>query len=130
MYPELTITSTDDWDTFVKPREKVELDFIVDPMIYRTADVFLRGKAAIGKTFGSSEQIRRAINRNVDSIATFFDCLILSENLPIIDYGITFDQNVGFDSHTLCRDVQSSRARAHFSAYLRSSLQGSSAGRA
>jgi hypothetical protein len=109
MYPELTIQSTEDWNTFAKPREKVELDIIVDPMIYRTADVFLRGKTGVGKTFGSSEQVRRAIKRNVDSIATFFDCFILSENLPIIDYGLTFDQNVGFDSYNFieqCNQVE------------------------
>jgi hypothetical protein len=98
MYPELTISKTEDWHSFANPRNGIALDVIVDPMIYRTADVFLRAKSGVSKTLHSSEQVRKAINRNVDSLATFFDLFILSENLPIIDYGITFDPHVGLDS--------------------------------
>lgn len=85
------------WNRY-SSRSITVLDVIVDPMIYRTADVFLRAKSGVSKTLHSSEQVRKAINRNVDSLATFFDLFILSENLPIIDYGITFDPHVGLDS--------------------------------
>jgi hypothetical protein len=98
MYPELTIQASEDWKSFAKPARNVALDIIDDPMIYRAADVFLRGKTGVQKTFGDSEQVRRAIKRNIDSLATFFEAFFLSENLPIINYGVTFDPNVGFDS--------------------------------
>src|SRR6185312_13364338 len=99
MRPDLTIQSTGDWNNFTKPEKGVELDTILDPMIYRTADVFLRGKAGVSRTFRSAGQVREAINRNIDSLTIFFDSIILAENLPIIDYGITFDPNIGFDAY-------------------------------
>jgi hypothetical protein len=98
MYPDVTINTTEDWQSFTKPEEGVQMDVIVDPMIYRTADVFLRGKTGVSSTFGSTEQVQTAIKRNIDSLTTFFDSFVLSENLPIIDYGITFDPHVGLDS--------------------------------
>jgi hypothetical protein len=36
-----------------------------------------------------------------DPLVTFFDALILSERLPIIDYGYTFDSQIGFEQHDL-----------------------------
>jgi hypothetical protein len=109
MYPNVTIESTQDWQSFTTPEEGVQLDVIIDPMIYRTADVFLRGKAGVSGTFGSTEQVQSAIQRNIDSLATFFDSFVLSENLPIIDYGITFDAHVGLDSFDIierCNQVE------------------------
>ncbi len=67
-------------------------------MIYRTAEVFLRGKRSVSQTLASEEQVLQSIQRNVDSLMVFFDLIVLSRQLPIIDYGITFDRNVGLDT--------------------------------
>lgn len=101
MQPDLVIEKVQDWDRFTNPEKSVALDLIVDPMIYRTADVFMRGKSGVSQSFGNSDAVWQAINRNIDSLVIFFDNLILSENLPIIDYGSTFDKHVGFDEHPI-----------------------------
>lgn len=109
MHAELTITKTDEWQNFAKPQTDITLDVIVDPMIYRTADVFLRGKTGVSETMSSWEQVRKAITRNIDSLTMFFDLFILSENLPIIDYGITFDPHISLNPSEIiekCNQVE------------------------
>jgi hypothetical protein len=116
MYPELTIEETAQWQSFANPRQDIKLDVIVDPMIYRTADVFLRGKSGVTRTMRSLDQVRQAINRNIDALTIFFDLFILSDNLPIIDYGVTFDPHVGLDSSEIidrCNQVEKVLTSVH-----------------
>jgi hypothetical protein len=100
--PDVVVVSkTEQWKGFRKPRENVELDLIVDPMIYRTADVFLRGQAGVAQTFSDAGAVWEAITRNIDGLAIFFDNIILAKNLPIIDYGITFDKELKLPKQAL-----------------------------
>jgi hypothetical protein len=95
----VVISSTSEWANFSKPKANAELDVIVDPMIYRTADVFLGGKTGVEKSLPNAGEAWASIQRNIDSLALFFDNLILCKNLPIIDYGITFDKQLGVQKY-------------------------------
>jgi hypothetical protein len=101
MEPDLIVKNVADWQKFTNFTPAGGLDAVVDPMIYRTAEVFLRGRPGVSQTLASEDQVRKSIQRNLDSLMTFFDLLILSRTLPIIDYGTTFDQNVGIDADTI-----------------------------
>jgi hypothetical protein len=106
---DLIIEKETDWQDFAN--EKTGFDLIVDPMVYRSADVYLRGqRGSEGSLSGKSESaaVWQALLANVGSLSAFFDALILSERLPMIDYGMTFDSNVGFKQHNLyqkCNDA-------------------------
>jgi hypothetical protein len=40
---------------------------------------------------------RNSLTRELSGLVTFVDLFILSKNLPIIDYGVTFDKQAGLD---------------------------------
>src|SRR5262249_21726876 len=46
----------------------------------------------------------------VDSIEAFFDAFILSERLPLVDYGSTFDSNIGFEPQSVYRRINEAAA--------------------
>jgi len=98
MNPDLVVQNNEDWKRFTNFTPEGGLDAVVDPMIYRTAEVFLRGRPGVSQTLASEDQVRKSIQRNLDSLMMFFDLIVLSRQLPIIDYGITFDRNIGVDS--------------------------------
>jgi hypothetical protein len=92
MSKEATIaiaTASDLKSTF----RKNKLELIVDPMVFRSADVFLRGGqgATASLPEKDTDKLWAALSDNIGSVVAFFDALVLSEKLPIIDYGITFD---------------------------------------
>lgn len=103
--PDLVIESDADWTKF----QGGPPDLIVDPMVYRTADVYLRGRAGVEESIPGSDpdQVWYSLSDNIGSLASFFDALVLSERLPIIDYGVTFDSQIGFEQYDLyqrCND--------------------------
>jgi hypothetical protein len=78
------------------------LDTVIDPMVFRSADVFLRGKKEAEETLGQDgDDVWEALSANVGSLVAFFDTLLLSERLPIIDYGITFDNQLTYETQPL-----------------------------
>lgn len=95
MKPDIKISTLNDW---TKLREE-KIDVIVDPMIVRSADLWLQGKS------GAGEEVWEALSQNVDSIEAFFDALLLAERIPLVDYGLTFDSNIGFEPKCLYRRV-------------------------
>jgi hypothetical protein len=80
-----------------------KLNVVVDPMVFRTADVFLRG----AKGMGQSRELKHpatmwsAISSNIGSLCTFFDALILEKRLPMYDYAMTFPPDIETGRHTL-----------------------------
>jgi hypothetical protein len=76
----ITITNDADWD------QLRSLDVVVDPTIYRTAEVFFQGERAAR----NKAEVWNAISANVGSLATFVDAIILNDQLPIFDYLSTF----------------------------------------
>lgn len=92
MSPDIVVQSPDDWN-LVRQRN---LGVVVDPMVFRTADVFLRGAAGALQSpeMVAPEDKWRAISANVGSLCAFFDTLILEPSLPMYDYDITFPPDI------------------------------------
>jgi hypothetical protein len=61
----------------------------------RGAEQSLPGKQA--------DDVWQALSANLGSLVAFFDALILSERLPLIDYGYTYESRIGFEQHELYR---------------------------
>jgi hypothetical protein len=100
--PDVEIKNHTDWqEKFPGGQPEV----IVDPMIFRSADVYLRGRKGVEQSLPGKkpDDVWKALSANVGSLVTFFDALILSERLPIIDYGFTYDSQIGFDQYDLYR---------------------------
>ncbi|UQX89268.1 hypothetical protein M6D93_04505 [Jatrophihabitans telluris] len=70
------------------------LGVIVDPVIFRMGQIFLKGRAAAGAL---AEQQSAAITDDLASLVTFFDLLVLHEQLPAFNYTSTFDIGLNFD---------------------------------
>ncbi len=89
MNPDVRISNPGDWNMF---RGKL-LDVIVDPMVFRSAEIFFRGKNEATKILpiGDAQMIWEALSGDLGSLTSFFDQIILTHRLPIIDYGVTFD---------------------------------------
>lgn len=101
--PDIVIDTPGSWQKF---REK-QLDLIVDPMVYRAADVFFRGRSLARDTLpiADAAAIWGVLSSDIESLTTFFDQIILADQLPMIDYGMTFDSALGYDSPWICRVV-------------------------
>jgi len=95
METEIRIETSDDWKKIPK--------VVVDPMVFRTADVFLRGLKGIEKSPDKKEpeQMWSAIRSNIGSLCAFFDAVILEDRLPMYDYKITFTPDLYHGKHTL-----------------------------
>ena len=66
------------------------LTTVVDPLVFRTGDVFLRGQKRITATDPGkdTEAVWKALEANIGSLATFFDLLVLQPQIPIFDYRV------------------------------------------
>jgi hypothetical protein len=82
------INSEQDW----KDLGRDGLDTILDPLVFRAADVFLAGGERLDGT--KAEQRWSAVRSSIGSLCTFFDSIILEEQLPIFDYNITFPGDI------------------------------------
>lgn len=47
----------------------------------------------------------KALSKDIHSVQTFFDQIILADHLPLIDYGETFDSALGYDTPRVCQIV-------------------------
>lgn len=101
--PDITISSDLDWERLFE----LKMDSIVDPMILRVGDVFLRGKTGAMATLSEPDpaKILEALTGDVGSLTTFFDQLVLAEALPVIDYGTTFNKTLQYDTPWICQRV-------------------------
>lgn len=77
----ITIEQDGDWEQL-----RDQLKVVVDPTIFRTAEVFLQGERAAS----NKRALWQAISANVGSLAAFVDAVVLNQKLPIFDYLSTF----------------------------------------
>jgi len=68
------------------------LTTVVDPMVYRSADVFLRGAEAFPAA--ELEKYRRGLCANVGALIAFFDALVFNDALPMFNYAYTFPKDL------------------------------------
>lgn len=102
----LIVSNATDWTHF--PSEK--LDVIVDPMIFRSGHLLLRGPSG---ALGSPEDVWQRLYQNLGSLITFFDALILNERLPLIDLGFTFGDMVVQDLTRYCNQYEQILTAVH-----------------
>ena len=95
------IDGSDDWHRLIERN----LTTVLDPMVYRAGEIFLRGRS--GRALGNSPAIpldeTRAwdfLDKNLLALGFFFDAVILNERLPIFNYGDTFDMHLDFDQRS------------------------------
>jgi hypothetical protein len=99
MNPDITIKTDVDW----KKLRAEKMNAILDPMIVRSADLWLRGRK--GQTDEKAPEVWAALDKNIDSLEAFFDAFILSERLPLVDYWTTYDSNIGFEPASLYQRI-------------------------
>jgi len=78
----IAISQENDWEKLRARGLKV----VVDPTVFRTAEVFLQGQRAAR----DKRALWQAISANVGSLGTFIDAIVLNDKLPIFDYLSTF----------------------------------------
>jgi hypothetical protein len=69
---------------------------VLDPLVFRTADAFMRGAPSEG-----DQAIAEALEKNVDALAAFVDAVMLHDRLPLFDYGVSWEPNLAGSDATL-----------------------------
>jgi hypothetical protein len=77
------ITEPEDWATL----KGLGADVVLDPVVLRTAHLFLLGRSRTNKP----EEVWKAIEGNIGTLAAFVDAIILSDQIPVFNYGSTYD---------------------------------------
>ncbi|HZM90573.1 MAG TPA: hypothetical protein VFF31_28900 [Blastocatellia bacterium] len=87
---DLTIAKKSDWEELHKRGLRV----IVDPLIYRLGQIFLEGEHAAG----DKKNVRwHAVEGDLGALVSFFDLIVLNDQLPAFNYTDTFDMGLNFD---------------------------------
>jgi hypothetical protein len=88
----VTIAQPDDWSAIANLGGPV-----VDPMIVRCGEIFLRG-AAGARDPGAAWDL---LTKNIHALGMFFDRLILDKQIPVFNYADTFDIDQNFNARAL-----------------------------
>lgn len=76
-----------------------QFGFVPDPMILRSAEIFLNGLSGAAALDSDEWRLLSALRENTGGISDFFDMLVTRERIPLINYQDTFDRNsIGFTS--------------------------------
>ena len=86
---DLTVAESGDWEGL----QKRGLRVIVDPLIYRLGQIFLEGEHAAG----DKKEVRwHALEGDLGALVSFFDLIVLNDQLPAFNYTDTFDIGLNF----------------------------------
>jgi len=89
---KVSIEKPDDWPAIAKLGGPV-----VDPMILRCGELFLRGAAGVTDADAAWD----LMTKNIHALGMFFDRLILDEKIPVFNYADTFDFGQNFNRSAL-----------------------------
>jgi hypothetical protein len=89
---KVTVEQSDDWLAIAALGGPV-----VDPMILRCGELFLRGAAHARK----ADEAWDLMTKNIHALGTFFDRLVLDAKIPVFNYVDTFDLEQNFDDRAL-----------------------------
>lgn len=89
----IEIVKADDWKNLTKGR----ITTVIDPMVIRCGELFLRGASEVG----DPESTWGLLDKNLHAIGMFFDQIVLNEKIPIFNYGDTFDSGLDLDKRVL-----------------------------
>ena len=88
MAEKITISKESEWSKLTDQ----SIETVVDPMVYRCGQLFLQG----AKKTDERGKVWDLLDKNIFSIGTFFDSIILYEKLPVFNYADTFDSELNF----------------------------------
>lgn len=71
-----------------------QFGFVPDPMILRSAEIFLNGLSGAAELDSSEWRLLEALRENTGGISDFFDILVTRDRVPLINYQDTFDRNM------------------------------------
>jgi len=99
----IQVLQPQDWQKLIDAR----LVTVVDPMVYRTGEIFLRGRrspesaetAALGAPL-DEQTAWTFLEENLLTLGFFFDALILNDALPIFNYSDSFDLRLNFEKRS------------------------------
>jgi hypothetical protein len=83
------VAARDDWGLLANRG----LTTVVDPMVYRSADVFIRG-AKTARKKGNEQFAWDGLHANTGSLVAFFDAIVFHDALPMFDYDQTFPEDI------------------------------------
>jgi hypothetical protein len=86
---DMTIERPEDWEELVNRG----LGVVVDPFVFRLGQFFLDGKEA---NAGTDQTRWQAIASDLGALVTFFDLIVLNDQLPAFNYRDTFDAQLEF----------------------------------
>jgi hypothetical protein len=92
MNDTLVIEADADWDAL---RQR-NLRTVLDPMVFRTADLFFAGASATNEGAHRAD-VWNAIELNIGALMTFVDAALLYDELPIFSYWATFPESRLFE---------------------------------
>jgi len=81
------------------------LTTVLDPMVFRAGEIFLRGRSGHALGDGPAVPLDEArawdfLDKNLLALGFFLDALILNERLPLFNYGDTFDMHLNFEQRS------------------------------
>jgi hypothetical protein len=87
---DMHIYGVEAWDELVQRN----LGIVIDPLVFRLGQLFLEGKAG-----ADADEYRRwgAIESDIGALVSFFDLVVLHDQLPAFNYHDTFDSRLDFD---------------------------------
>src|SRR5947199_3438000 len=99
MNSSVSIQTSADWEIIRQEKLKV----VVASMVFRAADVFLRGIKGTERDANKAEpeKLWAALSSNIGSLCAFFDAVILEDRLPMYDYAMTFPPDFHTGKHGL-----------------------------
>lgn len=86
---DMHIYGLEAWDELVQRN----LGIVIDPLIFRLGQFFLEGKAGAE---ADNDRRWRAIESDIGALVSFFDLIVLHEQLPAFNYHDTFDARLDF----------------------------------
>jgi hypothetical protein len=107
----LDVMVPDDWKALRQKR----LRTVLDPLVFRAADAFLRGAPP-----ADDEPLWDAISQSVDALAVFVDAVMLQDQLPIFDYGVTWEPELAGSAANLvelCNQDEELLVEVHVDGY-------------
>jgi hypothetical protein len=85
---EIVEHSIKGWQEFA-----TQAEFVPDPMILRTGEVFVNGLSGTNALGKSDLDVWAAIQQNIAGLSDFFDLVVTRDRIPLIDYRYTFDMD-------------------------------------
>jgi hypothetical protein len=79
----IKVTEPEDWATL----KGLGADVVLDPVVLRTAHLFLQGRRGTDKP----DEVWEAIEGNIGALASFVDAVIMNKQIPVFNYGLTYD---------------------------------------